>query len=85
MRRVPLVILVLWLVLCFGYEFWRVASFMAEPASGDLYAHTWGFQFVVFVVFRFGFWVAALLFALAAEGFWHRRPRPAASSSTPAA
>ena len=69
MRRTPLVILVLWLALCASYAFWRVATFMAEPASGDLYAHTWGFQFIAFVVFRFGFWVAALLFALAIEGF----------------
>ena len=78
MRPTPLVILIVWLVACLGYEFWRVATFMAEPASGDLYAHSWGFQVVVFVVFRFGFWLAALLLALAAEGFWHRRSRPAA-------
>jgi hypothetical protein len=78
MRRAPLVILVLWLVLCLGHEFWRVATFMAEPASGDLYAHTWGFQFVVFVVFRFGFSVAALLFALPsrASGTVVRAPQP---------
>jgi hypothetical protein len=78
MRRAPFVILVVWLVLCLSYEGWSVATFMAEPASGDLYAHTWSFQFVVFVVFRFGFWVAALLVTLAVESFWHRRPRPAA-------
>lgn len=64
MRCDLLVIFVFWLVLCVGYEFQRIATFMAQPAAGDLYAHSWGFQFVVFVVFRFGFRVAGLLFAL---------------------
>ena len=78
MRRAPLVIFFAWLVVCVGYEGWQMAAFMAVPATDDLHAHAWGIQLVQFTLFRLGFWVAALLFALGIEGFWHRRPQPAA-------
>jgi len=53
-RRPPLRLAVLQIVLClavvatwFGF---RTAEFMAEPTAGDLYAHDWGFQAVMFVL-----------------------------------
>ena len=81
MRRAPLVIFVVWLVLCFGYNGWHIASFMANPAAGDLYERSWGFQIMCFCIFFLGFWVAALLFALGVEGYWHQRRKVAVPPS----
>ncbi len=61
---------------------WRfyigVSNYLAHPTDGDLYAHTWSFQAIVFLVFRlpiillaFGAWLG--LERLAARLLSHRR------------
>jgi len=51
----------IWLLICFSYELHRIAAILALPPSGDLYAYTWGFQLMTFVIFRFPVWIAALI------------------------
>jgi hypothetical protein len=42
--------------LIFAYLFWRfytgVKVYLAHPTDGDLYAHNWSFQLIVFCIFR---------------------------------
>ncbi len=70
--------LVVWLVVCLAYEIHRVATFLALPPSGDLYAHTWSFQLMVFAVFRFPLWLVGLLVILIVEFALLRRRTPRA-------
>jgi hypothetical protein len=42
-----------WLLVCLSFELHRISAFLALPPSGDMYAHTWSFQLMVFAVFRF--------------------------------
>ncbi len=74
MRRTPILIILIWLVICFGYAYWQIATAMAGPAStDDLYAHTWRYQWFMFCLFWLPAWIAGLLFALSIESFWYRR------------
>jgi len=57
----------LWLVVCLAYELHRIATFLALPPGGDLYAHDWGFQLFAFALFRFPIWLVGLLVILAVE------------------
>jgi hypothetical protein len=56
-----------WLVACLVYELHRISTFLALPATGDLYAHDWGFQLFAFAIFRFPLWLVGLLFILIVE------------------
>jgi hypothetical protein len=56
-----------WFIVCLAYELHRIATFLALPASGDLYAHDWGFQLFAFACFRFPIWLVALFAILAVE------------------
>lgn len=43
------------ILVLLGSAIWflvQSASYLRNPQDGDLYAHTWGFQFLVFVMFR---------------------------------
>jgi hypothetical protein len=64
----------LWLLLCTGYDGFRIASLLRHP-GGDLYANTWSFQLMVFAVFRLPIWVFALLVVLLGELAISRRSR----------
>jgi hypothetical protein len=48
-----------------GWRFYMgVSEYLAHPPDGDLYAHTWPFQFIVFLIFtlpKIGVSVIALL------------------------
>lgn len=56
-----------WLLICLAYELHRIATFLALPPSGDLYAYDWGFQLFAFAVFRFPIWLVGLLVILVVE------------------
>jgi hypothetical protein len=56
-----------WLVACLWYELHRISAILALPADGDLYAHNWGFQLLVFAMFRFPMWLVGLLIIVVAE------------------
>ena len=75
-----------WLIVCLAYELHRITAFLALPPTGDLYAHAWGFQLMVFAIFRFPVWLVGLLVILIVEFTlltqrtpWSERP-PAARS-----
>jgi hypothetical protein len=56
-----------WLVVCLAYELHRISTFLALSATGDLYAHDWGFQLFAFTIFRFPLWLVGLLAILIVE------------------
>jgi hypothetical protein len=56
-----------WLIIFLAYEFHRIATFLALPPSGDLYAHACGFQLMVFALFRLPVWLVGLLVILILE------------------
>ena len=66
----------IWLVVCLAYELHRIASFLALPPSGDLYAHDWGFQLFAFAFSRFPIWLLALFAILAVEFTLLKRRTP---------
>ncbi|MEY2500697.1 MAG: hypothetical protein QOI07_1031 [Verrucomicrobiota bacterium] len=56
-----------WLVMCAVVELPRISASATTAATGDLYAHNWPFQLMVFAVFRFPLWLVALLLFLIVE------------------
>ena len=56
-----------WLVTCAVVELPRISASATTARTGDLYAHNWPFQLMVFAVFRFPLWFVALLLFLIAE------------------
>ena len=50
----------LWLALCVAHYVVRTHAILNGPRDNDLYAYTWGFQAVAFLLFRFPFWLLAL-------------------------
>jgi hypothetical protein len=59
-----------------AYELHRIATFLALPPSGDLYAHDWGFQLFAFACFRFPIWLVGLLVILVVEFTLLKRRTP---------
>jgi len=59
--------IVVWLIACLAYELHRISAILALPPSGDLYAHSWGFQLGVFAVLRLPVWIVALLVVFVVE------------------
>jgi hypothetical protein len=57
----------IWLIVCLAYELHRIATFLALPPTGDLYACDWGFQLFAFALFRFPVWLVGLLVILIVE------------------
>ena len=56
-----------WLVICAAVELPRIPASATVATNGDLYAHTWPFQLLVFAMFRFPLWLIGLLLVVAAE------------------
>ena len=71
-----------WLVACVGVNARLISTYLANPQDGDLYAHNWGYQFVVFTIFRLPVWLLGLLAVLAIEfAFFARHPKVAVAGS----
>jgi hypothetical protein len=66
----------LWLVVCAVVELPRIAHSATVATTGDLYAHNWPFQLIVFAVFRFPLWLIGLLLFLMLEFALLTRRRP---------
>jgi hypothetical protein len=56
-----------WLVTCVIVELPRVARFATTVTTGDLYAHNWSYQLMMFAIFRFPLWIIVLLLLLIVE------------------
>ena len=53
----------------------RTVNYLAGPPDGDLYAQTWGFQAIVFVIFYFPRTMLAIGVWLVAQSAFIRRRR----------
>ena len=60
----------LWVLMCLAHFIFRTHSILSGPRDGDLYAYSWSFQTMAFLIFRFPLWCLALALGLAAE-LWH--------------
>jgi hypothetical protein len=65
----------LWALLCVAHFVLRTHSILTGPRDGDLYAYTWSFQLVAFLVFRFPLWCLGLAAGLSAELWYFARHR----------
>jgi hypothetical protein len=50
-----------WLVAATFIGYWSISSILASPEPYDAYARDWGFQLLMFAIFRLPFLVLALL------------------------
>lgn len=62
-----LITVVCWLIACPLYGYYYVVSTLASPEPYDEYARNWGFQLVVFAIFRLPFLFIALLLLIGLE------------------
>ena len=60
-------IVVVWLFTCPLYGYYYVTSILASPEPYDAYARNWGFQTLMFSLFRLPWLVVALLLLITAE------------------
>jgi hypothetical protein len=60
----------IWALLCVAHYVFRTHSILAGPRDDDLYAFSWGFQSIMFLLFRFPLWCVVLATVLLA-GSWH--------------
>ena len=65
----------IWLVLCAAHFVFRTHSILSGPKEGDLYAYSWSFQAIMFLIFRFPFWLIALVILFRAELLDFLRPK----------
>lgn len=80
--KVYAITVLVWFLACVGVNAWLISIYLANPTDGDLYAHTWGYQLVVFSIFRLPIWFLGLLVVLAAEYvFFARHTETAVASS----
>ena len=66
----PVIILITvgaWAVGCAYTAYHSVTSILAPPCTTDAYACNWGFQLLMFGIFRFPFWVIGLLVIVSME------------------
>jgi hypothetical protein len=66
-RRLYLVSIALGLVLCAAHFWFRTATFLSNPTDTDLYAHTWSFQLMAFLIVFFPLWLLGLILLLSVE------------------
>ncbi len=57
----------LWLIVCIGYNGWRLATYTPNPLDRDFYAHDSGYQFIMLIIFQLPIWIVALLLILCVE------------------
>ena len=66
-RMLTLAIVAGWLIICPSYGYYYVTSMLASPEPYDEYARNWGFQTLMFSLFRLPWFVVALLLLIALE------------------
>ena len=57
----------LWIALVTAHYILRTHLILTGPRDGDLYAYSWSFQGLVFLIFVFPFWLFALCAMIALE------------------
>jgi amino acid permease len=62
--------IVAWGLLCLGHFVFRTHTILSGPRDDDLYAYSWTFQSIVFLIYRFPLWCLALVALLVLES-WH--------------
>lgn len=66
-RRLYLASIALWIVLCAAHFWFRTTGILSEPGETDLYALTWSYQLMAFLLVRFPLWLLGLIPLLSAE------------------
>ena len=61
------VTIAVWALFCVVVEFIAISAFLHSSDPSDVYDKTWGFQLIVFAIFRFPIWLLGLLLILGAE------------------
>jgi hypothetical protein len=64
------------MALVIAHYILRTHSILTGPRDGDLYAYSWSFQGIVFLIFVFPFWLIALCAMIALEIRHFRNVRP---------
>jgi hypothetical protein len=64
--KVTILTILLWLVGCGLYCYWYITSILSQPGF-DAYAYSAGFQFMMFMIFRFPTLFLALLLVIFSE------------------
>lgn len=72
-RKIYTRTVLVWLIVCIGYNIWWLSNYTPNAIDGDFYAHNWRYQLIVFLVFRFPIWVVALLILICIEAVILRR------------
>ena len=69
MKRTSLTLITVlaWLIVCPLYGYYYVVSTLALPEPYDDYARNWGFQLLMFSIFRLPFLFVALLLLIGLE------------------
>ena len=57
----------LWLGLCAAHFWFHATAILRDPSETDLYALTWSFQLMAFLLVRFPFWLLGLILLLSVE------------------
>jgi len=63
--------IILWALVCAGHTAWSLHSYLSSPEPHDVYDKTFGFQFVVWLIFGLPIWLAILGVALLLVHFSH--------------
>lgn len=71
-RRLYLASIALWLLLCAAHFGIRTIAVLSDPVETDLYALTWSFQLVAFLIVFFPLWLLGLILLLSVEVWFVR-------------
>jgi hypothetical protein len=65
--KVYLSTIILWSAACISFNVWRIYSYINNANDLDIFAHTWSFGFIVFMVFYLPIWLFGLFIVLVIE------------------
>lgn len=71
--RIILLTAVVWALACVVSEFLGISAFLRSDDPSDVYDKTWGFQLIVFAIFRFPIWLLGLAAIVCGELFYFHR------------
>jgi len=71
-KHIYAVSVILWMILMVAHYIFRTHSILSGPRNGDLYAYSWSFQAIVFLISIFPFWLAALCAMIVLEVYYLR-------------
>jgi hypothetical protein len=70
---------IVWSLLCFGHYYLRTLTILSGPHDGDLYAYSWSYQAIMFLIFLFPIWILILGLVYFLEAFYFIRKQKSGS------